>query len=60
MPKQLNKHITLKTNKTGTKTRLDFLGANKDLEDIRIVEAKDSPTAPLTKRQKVTIPEIEE
>lgn len=52
--------ITLKTNKTGTKTRLDFLGANKDLEDIRIVEAKGSPTAPLTKKQKIAIPEIEE
>ncbi|EOQ09876.1 hypothetical protein KQ3_03504 [Bacillus cereus B5-2] len=51
--------ITLKTNKTGTKTRLDFLGANKDLEDIRIVEAKGSPTAPLTKKQKIAIPEIE-
>ncbi|MDA2168368.1 pre-toxin TG domain-containing protein [Bacillus pacificus] len=52
--------ITLKTNKTGTKTRLDFLGANNDLEDIRIVEAKGSPTAPLTKKQKIAIPEIEE
>ncbi|WJE51099.1 WXG100 family type VII secretion target [Bacillus cereus] len=52
--------ITLKTNKTGTRTRLDFLGADKDLEGIRIVEAKGSPTAPLTKKQEIAIPEIEE
>jgi len=47
--------ITVKT-KSGTKTRLDFLGKKGDA--IVPTEAKSSATAPLTRNQKIAFPEI--
>jgi hypothetical protein len=49
--------ITVKT-KSGTKTRLDFLG--RDGDSIVPTEAKSSATAPLTSKQKIAFPEIAE
>ena len=48
--------ITIKT-KSGTKTRLDFVGKSKSGK-IKLTEAKSSQKAPLTKNQKNGFPEI--
>ncbi|MGB7604160.1 MAG: hypothetical protein WBL93_01660 [Lutisporaceae bacterium] len=50
--------ITIKS-KSGTKTRLDDIGVNKETGKIVIEEYKASPTAPLTKNQKMAHPDIE-
>lgn len=49
--------ITVKS-KSGTKTRLDAIGVDKNTGEIIIQEYKASPSAPLTKNQKVAHPEI--
>ncbi|APM40388.1 hypothetical protein [Clostridium kluyveri] len=50
--------ITIKS-KSGTRTRLDAIGIDKDTGEILIEEYKASSTAPLTKNQKIAHPEIE-
>ncbi|UZQ49367.1 hypothetical protein [Clostridium kluyveri] len=50
--------ITIKS-KSGTRTRLDAIGIDKDTGEILIEEYKASSTAPLTKNQKISHPEIE-
>ena len=50
--------VTLKT-KSGTRTRLDMIGRDSD-GVFECVECKASDTAPLTRNQKITHPEIEE
>ncbi|MCX7569426.1 DNA-binding protein [Tumebacillus sp. DT12] len=51
--------ITIRTE-SGTKTRVDFLGRNKETGQTEITEAKSSSTAPLTKNQRTAFPEIAE
>lgn len=50
--------VTIKTH-SGTKTRVDFIGTDKETGEIKITEGKSSKTAPLTKNQKKAFPEIE-
>ena len=50
--------ITVKTQ-SGTRTRRDMIGRNADGE-ISCVECKASPSAPLTKNQRLGYPEVEE
>lgn len=50
--------ITVKS-KSGTRTRLDAIGIDKETGEILIEEYITSPTASLTKNQKVAHPEIE-
>lgn len=50
--------VTIKTE-SGTKTRVDFIGIDKETGEIKITEGKSSQTAPLTKNQKKAFPEIE-
>lgn len=50
--------ITIKS-KSGTRTRLDAIGIDKETGEILIEEYKASSTAPLTKNQKKAHPEIE-
>lgn len=52
--------ITMASKKSGTKVRMDFIGYDKDMNKIELVEAKGSLTAPLTKAQKKGFPQIEE
>lgn len=50
--------ITIKS-KSGTRTRLDAIGIDKETGEILIEEYKASSTAPLTKNQKIAHPEIQ-
>lgn len=56
--KEVQQQITVKTQ-SGVKTRIDIVGKNKQTGDLKCVECKASPTAPLTKNQKQAFPEIE-
>ena len=51
--------ITLITP-NGNKTRIDFIGKDKQTGVINLTEAKSSQTASLTKGQKASFPEIED
>ena len=56
---KMNKQqITIKTE-SGVKTRVDFIGKDKQTGQLKITEAKSSHTAPLTKNKKQAFPEIE-
>ncbi|ANB60833.1 hypothetical protein [Anoxybacteroides amylolyticum] len=55
---ELKQQITIKTE-SGVKTRVDFIGKDKQTGQLKITEAKSSHTAPLTKNQKQAFPEIE-
>ncbi|MBN8703777.1 MAG: hypothetical protein J0M08_11985 [Bacteroidetes bacterium] len=52
--------ITVKSNKSGVKTRLDAVGTDKATGKVKLTDFKSSSTAPLTKNQKIGYPEIEE
>ena len=52
--------ITVKSNLSGTRTRIDVVGNERTTGLIALTEAKSSATAPLTKNQKVAFPEIEQ
>jgi len=54
----VEEQITIRTN-SGTKTRLDCVGSCKKTGEPKLVEAKSSEKAPLTKNQKIAFPEIE-
>ena len=54
----LTPQVTVKTD-SGTKTRVDFLGTDKNGNPL-CIECKSSPTAPLTPNQKKAFPEISE
>ena len=56
--KEVAGQMTLKTD-NGTKTRVDFLTRDPASGVIGVVEAKGSPTAPLTPNQRTAFPEIE-
>lgn len=56
--KDLTEQVTIKTKKTGTKTRPDLLSKGPDGK-VKITEFKSSSTAPLTKNQATAFPEIE-
>jgi hypothetical protein len=55
---ELGREVTVKT-KSGTRTRFDMLGRDADGK-LSCIECKSSDTAPLTRNQKITFPEIEE
>jgi RHS repeat-associated protein len=51
--------VTVKTQ-SGTKTKIDVVGKDKQTNQIVLTEAKSSQTAPLTKNQKKAFPEIQQ
>jgi len=50
--------VTIKTT-DGTKVRVDAIGIDKNSGNVVINEFKSSPTAPLTKNQKIGFPQLE-
>ncbi len=55
----VQEQITIKSNKSGTKTKVDLGSIDSNSGQIKLGEAKSSKTAPLTKNQKKAFPEIE-
>jgi RHS repeat-associated protein len=53
----VQEQVTIKTKTS--RTRVDFIGIDKETGEIKITEAKASQTAPLTKKQKTAHPELE-
>src|SRR6266540_2021756 len=56
----VQQELTVKTNGTGTKTRLNVVGKDKATGQIKVKEAKASDKAPLTPNQTVGHPDIKQ